>query len=249
MSHSPFRLDGKRILITGASSGIGRAAAIECAKAGASVILTGRNLQRLEDVLNDLPGDSHSLMAADLTVDVEIDNLVSAADGLDGIVLCAGKGMLAPIQFTTTAKAHDILDTNFLSPIELLRRLLKKKRINSGASVVGIASMGGTHFYTIGNAAYGASKAAFASYLKFAARELALKSIRVNSVLPAMIDTPFIHGAAVGDEKHDEIAKTYPLGRYGRPEEVAYSIVYLLSDATAWITGTDLVIDGGRSLV
>lgn len=249
MSLSPFRLDGKRILVTGASSGIGRATAIECARAGATVIITGRNIQRLEDVLKELPEESHSSIAADLTIDSEIDNLVSIVDSLDGIVLCAGKGMLSPIQFTTTAKTQDILDTNFLSPIELLRRLIKKKRINSGASIVGVASMGGTHFYTIGNAAYGASKAALASYLKFAARELAPKSIRVNSVLPAMIDTPFIHGAAVTDDMHKSIASTYPLGRYGRPEEVAYSIVYLLSDAAAWITGTDLVIDGGRSLV
>lgn len=109
--------------------------------------------------------------------------------------------------------------------------------------------MGGTHFYTVGNGVYGASKAALDSYMKFCARELAPKGIRVNTVLPAMVDTPLIHRTPVSEEEHEKDMQTYPLKRYGTPEEVAYGIIYLLSDASSWTTGTSLVIDGGKSLV
>lgn len=249
MSCSPFRLDGKIILITGASSGIGRATAIECSRLGATIILTGRNEERLKETLNSLDGEGHNLICSDLTIETQFMSLVDSVASLDGLVLCAGKGMMLPVQFSTREKFLDVLDTNFLYPIELLRVLLKKKKINKGASVVAVSSMGGTHFYTVGNGIYGASKAALDSYMKFCARELAPKNVRVNTVLPAMIDTPLIHRGAVSDEEHAADAQTYPLKRYGKPEDVAYGIIYLLSEAAAWVTGTSLIIDGGKNLV
>lgn len=249
MSNNPYNLDGKTILITGASSGIGRATAIECSKLGAKVILTGRNEERLKETLNSLEGEGHSLICSDLTIETQLMSLVDSVTPVDGLVLCSGKGMMLPVQFSTREKFLDVLDTNFLYPIELLRALLKKKRINKGASVVAVSSMGGTHFYTVGNGVYGASKAALDSYMKFCARELAPKNVRVNTVLPAMIDTPLIHRGAVSDEEHAADAQTYPLKRYGKPEDVAYGIIYLLSDAAAWVTGTSLIIDGGKNLV
>lgn len=246
---NPFSLEGKFILITGASSGIGRATAIECSRLGANVILTGRNADRLAETLSMLDGHDHYYIQADLTIEEEIDRIVDEVQQLQGLVLCSGMGMMTPVQFSTRKKLMEVFDTNFLYPVELMRRLVKKKKIASPASIVAVASMGGTHFFTVGNGAYGASKAALDSFMKFAAREFAPKSIRVNTVLPAMIDTPLIHRGAVSDEDHAADALTYPLKRYGRPEEVAYAIIYLLSDASAWTTGTSLIIDGGKSLV
>lgn len=249
MNSCPFSLDGKTILITGASSGIGRATAIECARMGATVFLTGRNEERIRETRDRLEGEGHSYLCADLTIDEQLDSLAQNVRQLDGIVLCSGKGMMLPMQFATREKFVDIFDSNFLYPVELFRRLLKKKKINRNASVIAVSSMGGTHFYTNGNGIYGSSKAALDSYMKFCARELAGKGIRVNTVLPAMIDTPLIHRSTVSDEELSADALKYPLKRYGKPEEVAYAIIYLLSDASSWTTGTSLVIDGGKSLV
>lgn len=249
MNHNPFALQGKTVLVTGASSGIGRAVATECSRLGAVLVITGRNAERLDETLAMLDGEGHTAITADLTCAEDIDRLVAEAPELHGVALCSGIGMMLPVQFSTRKKLLDVLDSNFLNPVELLRLLLKKKRVKAGASIVAISSMGGTHFFTIGNGAYGASKAALDAYMKFCARELAPKRIRVNTVLPAMIDTPLIHRGAVSDEEHAADAATYPLKRYGRPEEVAYAVIYLLSDASAWTTGTSLIVDGGKSLV
>ena len=246
---NPFSLQGKRVLVTGASSGIGRAVAVECSRLGATIIATGRNQERLDETLTMLAGEGHMAVPADLSATEDVERLVAECDALDGVALCSGIGMMLPVQFSTRKKLLDVFDTNFLNPVELLRLLLKKKKVKGGASVVAISSMGGTHFFTIGNGAYGASKAALDSSMKFCARELAAKGIRVNTVLPAMIDTPLIHRGSVTDEEHAADEATYPLKRYGRPEEVAYAVIYLLSDAASWVTGTSLVIDGGKSLV
>lgn len=246
---NPFCLNRKTILITGASSGIGRTTAIECAKLGASLNLTGRNETRLKETLSSLSSTYHKAIVADLTLEADMESIVNAIDSIDGLVMCAGKGMMLPVQFSSRDKFIDVFDSNFFYPVELLRRLSKKKKLNKNSSVVAVSSMGGTHFYTIGNGVYGASKAALDSYMKFCAREFASKGIRVNTVLPAMIDTPLIHRGAVSDEDHEKDAQTYPLRRYGKPEDVAYAIIYLLSDASSWVTGTSLVIDGGKSLV
>lgn len=249
MTKSPFSLEGKTILITGASSGIGRATAIECSRLGASLILTGRNHSRLQQTANLCEGRGHRIISADLTVEEDINNILKRVSCIDGLVLSAGKGMMATIPFSTKDKFIDIFDTNFFYPIELMRLLVRKKKIVKKSSIVAVASMGGTHFYTNGNGIYGASKAALDSYMKFCAREFATKDIRVNTVLPAMIETPLIQSSSITEEEHKKDALTYPLKRYGRPEEVAYAIIYLLSDASAWVTGTSMVIDGGKSLV
>ena len=245
---NPFSLKGRKILVTGASSGIGRVVAIECSKLGASLIITGRNESRLIETYSQLSSSQHQLITADITCLDDIENLVSHIDSIDGLVMCAGKGMLLPVQFSNREKFLDVFDSNFLYPIELLRILIKKKKIKNKSSIIAISSMGGTHFYTVGNGIYGASKAALDSYMKFCARELAPKGIRVNTVLPAMVDTPLIHNGTVSDKDHEKQAQTYPLKRYGRPEDIAYAVIYLLSNASEWVTGTSLVIDGGKRL-
>jgi len=248
MAISPFSLLGKKILVTGASSGIGQATAVACSQMGANLIITARSQERLDKTYSQLAGENHQLVVADLSEQKDIESVVEAVDKVDGVVLCAGKGLTLPYQFATREKFDDIFGINFFSPVELLRLLYKKKKINPSGSVVVIASLGGTKVFSGGNSIYGASKAALGSIMKFCAKEFAPRKIRVNCICPGMVETPLIHRGTVSDEQLKENEKFYPLGRYGKPEDIAYSVVYLLSDATAWMTGQDIVLDGGISI-
>lgn len=245
---NPFSLEGKMVLVTGGSSGIGREAALECALMGADVVITGRDAGRLQATFDLIEASQKSQIVADLTVADDIARLVESLPTLDGAVLCAGNSMTLPLQFGTREKFDEMFDVNFFAPVELLRLLYKKKRLNKGASVVLIASIGGTHSFMPGNGIYGASKAALNSVMKYAAREYASRLVRVNSICPGMVDTPLIHRGTITEEQLAEDAKRYPLGRYGRPSDIAHGVVYLLSDASSWLTGHDLVIDGGFSI-
>lgn len=247
MEYNPFSLKGKTILITGASSGIGQATAVECAQMGAEVVITGRDTERLQATA-DLVGTTKTLIAADLTNQEDVERLVASLPPLDGAVLCAGNSTTLPLQFGSREKFDEMFNVNFFAPVELLRLMYKKKVLQKGASVVLIASIGGTHSFMPGNGVYGASKAALNSLMKYAAREYASRKIRVNSICPGMVDTPLIHRGTITEEQLAEDAKRYPLGRYGKPDDIANGAVYLLSDASSWLTGHDLVIDGGFSI-
>lgn len=247
MEYNPFTLKGKTILVTGASSGIGQATAVECAQMGAEVVITGRDTERLQATA-DLVGAPKTLIAADLTNQEDVERLVAALPPLDGAVLCAGNSTTLPLQFGSREKFDEMFNVNFFAPVELLRLMYKKKVLQKGASVVLIASIGGTHSFMPGNGVYGASKAALNSLMKYAAREYASRKIRVNSICPGMVDTPLIHRGTITEEQLAEDAKRYPLGRYGKPDDIANGAVYLLSDASSWLTGHDLVIDGGFSI-
>lgn len=247
MEYNPFTLKGKTILVTGASSGIGQATAVECAQMGAEVVITGRDTKRLQATA-DLVGTPKALIAADLTNLEDVERLVAALPPLDGAVLCAGNSTTLPLQFGSREKFDEMFNVNFFAPVELLRLMYKKKVLQKGASVVLIASIGGTHSFMPGNGVYGASKAALNSLMKYAAREYASRKIRVNSICPGMVDTPLIHRGTITEEQLAEDAKRYPLGRYGKPDDIANGVVYLLSDASSWLTGHDLVIDGGFSI-
>ena len=247
MEYNPFTLKGKTILVTGASSGIGQATAVECAQMGAEVVITGRDTKRLQATA-DLVGTPKALIAADLTNQEDVERLVASLPPLDGAVLCAGNSTTLPLQFGSREKFDEMFNVNFFAPVELLRLMYKKKVLQKGASVVLIASIGGTHSFMPGNGVYGASKAALNSLMKYAAREYASRKIRVNSICPGMVDTPLIHRGTITEEQLAEDAKRYPLGRYGKPDDIANGAVYLLSDASSWLTGHDLVIDGGFSI-
>lgn len=247
MEYNPFTLKGKTILVTGASSGIGQATAIECAQMGAEVVITGRDTERLQATA-DLVGNLKAQIAADLTNQEDVEHLVASLPPLDGAVLCAGNSTTLPLQFGSREKFDEMFNVNFFAPVELLRLMYKKKVLQKGASVVLIASIGGTHSFMPGNGVYGASKAALNSLMKYAAREYASRKIRVNSICPGMVDTPLIHRGTITEEQLAEDAKRYPLGRYGKPDDIANGAVYLLSDASSWLTGHDLVIDGGFSI-
>lgn len=245
---NPFSLEGKTILVTGGSSGIGRETALACARMGANVVITGRNADRLKETFDQLETSNKTQILADMTNKDDVESLVASLPPLDGAVLCAGNSITLPLQFGTREKFDDMFGVNFFAPTELLRLIYKKKVLQKGASVVLIASIGGTHSFMPGNGVYGASKAALNSVMKYAAREYASRKIRVNSICPGMVDTPLIHRGTITEEQLAEDAKRYPLGRYGQPEDIANGAIYLLSDASSWLTGHDLVIDGGFSI-
>lgn len=245
MNHNPFSLEGKRILVTGASSGIGKAIAVECAKMGATVIITGRNAERLGQTFIQLEGIGHSMIIADLSIAEDRTKLADSCKALDGVVLNAGIGHTKMITFLTEKDMDEVFPINVYSPILLLKALIKKKRINHGASVVFMSSAA-TQRADVGNALYGAAKAAIASFSKTCAIELADKKIRVNSIHPGMVETPLKDNMPFSQEDFEADKLRYLLKRYGQPEEVAYGAIYLLSDASAWITASQLIIDGGR---
>ena len=248
LEFNPFSLQDRVILVTGASSGIGRTTAIMCSKMGAKVIITGRNETRLQETYHSLSGEGHVQIAADLSNPTDIEGLLKSVEKLDGVVLCAGRGLSLPVLYSTREKFNEVFDINFFSPVELLRLLVRKKKLSFDSSVVFIISIGGTTKWTPGNAVYGSSKAALKSMAQYFALELASKRIRVNGICPGMVETPLIHQGTVSEEQMAEDRERYPLKRYGRPEDISYGAIYLLSDASSWLTGQSLVIDGGISI-
>lgn len=245
---NPFSLEGKTILITGAASGIGKATALQCAEMGAEVVLLDINEEGLSEIQTEIPNNCHAKYALNLTDYDELCRTVSLLPKLDGIVSNAG------IFYSMMAKLSDkkdmerIFGINTFSHINLLQQLMEQKKLNKGASVVFTSSMSGVFCGAVGGSLYGATKSALAGYAKALAVELAPRGIRVNTIHPGMVNTPLIHSSALSQEVLDADKKNYLLGRYGEPEEIAYSIVYLLSDATKWVTGTQLLIDGGFSV-
>lgn len=251
MKTYPFRLDGKSILITGASSGIGRTTAIECATMGASLCyLVARNQENLTETASLMKNSCQSVIIpmdiTDHTVYPELINLISV---LDGVVFNAGINKMQLLQFNKKKDIDNIFSVNCYAPILLLKELVKKRKLSNSSSIVFTASISGYSNVSAANSLYGASKSALTAYMKYAALELAHKGIRCNAVHPGRIETPFLNNSLIDEETTKADITKYPLGRYGKPEEVAWSIIYLLSDASQWITGSDIVIDGGRSLI
>lgn len=246
--YNPFSLEGKTILVTGASSGIGRAVAIECSKMGARVFLSARNEARLRETLNALEGEGHQIIVADLTDEQAIQALVEQLPQLDGVVLNAGIAGLVPTQAISAAKLQEMQQINLNAPILLTRSMVKKRKLNNPSSIVFTSSAAGVFRTSVGNAIYATTKCGIDAFMRTAALELASRGIRCNSVNPAMIETDLIKNLPVSEEEREKNLARYPLHRYGKPEEVAYAIIYLLSDAAAWTTGTALKLDGGLTL-
>ena len=247
--YNPFTLQDKTILVTGASSGIGKATAIECAKMGATVVITGRNEERLKDTYIQLEGKGHLMFVVDLIVENELNVLVEKLPVLNGIANVAGIVKTLPFPFVNKMELSNIFELNFFSPVILSQKIIKAKKIAKEASIVFVSSIDGPLIVHAGNSMYAASKAAISAIAKNMAIDLAPKKIRVNSILPGMTDTAMIHQENFSSEQKDADMKLYPLKRYGKPEEIAFGIIYLLSDASSWVTGTNLVIDGGFTLL
>lgn len=248
MSTNPFSLQNKTILITGASSGIGKATAIECSKMGSKVIITGRNLERLNETYDELEKGEHVVIQADLSNQKDLDGLINSIEKIDGIVHSAGISGHLLFNFLKEEQLDEMMDINFKIPTLLTQQLLKQKKINNRGSIVFINSTSGIISSFIGGSIYSASKGALNGLIKGLALEFAPKKIRFNGVMAAMVETPIMEKSDVTIEQLNLDRQKYPLKRYGKPEEVAYAVIYLLSDASAWTTGTNILLDGGRTI-
>lgn len=247
--YNPYSLEGKNVLITGASSGIGAATAIECSRLGATVVITGRNELRLKETYLHLDfsfSQKHEQIAADLTDETSLVSLVDQLDSLDGLVNNAGVNRVRPLSFIKQEDFDFVYQNNTFAGIHLIRLLLKKKKLNRNCSIVFTSSV--SAFYNApGRALYASSKAAMTSLMRSVAVELADKSIRANAVHPGMVETKLIDDS-LSDEDREKDMQNYPLKRYGRPEDISWAIIYFLSDASSWVTGTSFTIDGGFML-
>ena len=244
--YNPFSLEGKTILVTGASSGIGRACAIECSKQGARCVISARNEERLQETFSDLEGQNHEAFIADLCEEESLLRLFDQLPALDGLVLCQGIVKTVPVKHINEDEIQDIFNTNILSDIRLCSALLKKKKIRSGASVVMISSVS-TFSVKVGNSLYSATKGAMNSFAKAMALELAPKKIRVNCIQPGFVRTNILENHGLADDALKWYAERHPLG-LGTPTDVANACIYLLSDAARWVTGSIFTIDGGNTL-
>ena len=245
MQHNPFSLEDKTILVTGASSGIGRSIAVECSKMGAKIVLLGRNIERLEETLSKMSGRDHIIAQCDLTDYDAMSSVVKKLPYLDGVVHNAGMGDRTPCKMIKSEKMELVMKTNFEAPVMLQKALIREKKINHSASIVFISSR--APFAPVnGNAIYSASKGAINAYAKVLGLEMSPQKVRVNCVCPAMILTELAKkDFEITNADYHEDEKRYPLKRYGNPEDVAYLVIYLLSDASSWMTGSSIDITGG----
>lgn len=242
--YNPFSLNGKTIMITGASSGIGRSIAVACARMGGTVVLNGRDENKLSSTYNELPKGMHIVCACDLKDSYSVDRMVNDLPLLDGIVHCAGVGHRKVCKLITEEDISEVMDTNFKSTVLLQSKLLLQKKLKKSSSVVFIASRAASS-PSVGNAVYSASKGALISYAKCLMLELAPRNIRVNCICPAMVWTDLILKGGIMKEELEMAQKQYPLKRFGRPEDVANLAIYMLSDASSWMTGSCVDLTGG----
>ena len=243
-SFNPFTLEGKVIFVTGASSGIGRQIAINCSRMGATIILNGRNEERLQEVLKELENDNHKIAEGDITQKADISNIIDSLPKLDGIVHCAGIDHRKPAKFMEEEDVNLVMGTNFAAPILLQSELLRQKKVKAGASIIFMSSMA-ANSPSMGHGLYSASKGALISYADCLALELAPRKIRVNCICPGMVWTKLILQDEVTEEELKKDEETYPLKRYGTPDDIANLAIYLLSDAASWFTSSHISITGG----
>jgi len=249
--YNPYSLQGKTILVTGASSGIGQSVAIECSKMGATVVITGRNKDRLQETYDMLEGSGHIQIPADLSSYPEIQKLVDECPKVDGVSHNAGIAKIIPVKRISQENLEEIVDTNAFGPILLTQQLVRNKKINNKGSIVFTSSLSGVYCVHYGESMYAASKGALSGFAKGAALELAAQGIRVNCVNPSIIQTNIFknEGEIISDEQMQEKIQNYPLKRLGVTTDVSWAHVFFLSDASSWITGINLPIDGGYILI
>ncbi|MGY4537065.1 NAD(P)-dependent dehydrogenase (short-subunit alcohol dehydrogenase family) [Mucilaginibacter sp. UYNi724] len=242
-----YNFSEKTILVTGASSGIGKQVSIECAKAGATVIMLGRDEARLKKTLALLAGGGHQMIPGDLQDDEFIETTCKNMPAVDGIIQSAGLMKLVPLKFINAAFIDTMLGVNLRAPILLITTLHKFKKIKPASSIVLLSSINGAVIGSLANSVYGSAKGGLQSFCKSAALELATNKIRINCIAPAMVETEGTAkiGEHVSAESIAADKKKYPLGRYGTPADIAGCCLFLLSGASSWITGTTITIDGG----
>jgi len=246
-----FDLEGKNIIVTGASSGLGRQVAISCSKMGARVVLMGRNEVRLQETLLEMQNpDIHIPVVADLVefdkIEGFIGDVVARIGKIDGAVNCAGISLTLPLRSVSPDKLLNLFNINVFAAYQLTRIVSNPKYFSvNGGSILFISSVAGI----VGENAksgYSMTKGALIAGARSLAVELAAKKIRVNSISPGLVVTPLNMNAEhiTNPEKRQALENQHLLG-LGSPEDVANACIYLLSDASRWVTGTNLVIDGG----
>lgn len=242
---TPFHLNERTILVTGASSGIGRQTAIQASAMGATLVITGRDEMRLNDTFQQLHGSKHRMLTCDLTNEEETGKLVAALPELDGLVHSAGIVKPFPVKFIGQKQVEEMLSINYTAPVLLTTKLFRSKKLAKKASIVFMSSISAHHSHK-GGALYASAKAGIEAFSRTVAIEHAQQGIRSNCISAAMVRTPLFDNAekAISKELMDVHGERYPLG-FGEPPDVANAIVFLLSDASRWITGTSIVMDGG----
>lgn len=251
--NSPFSLEHKTIVVTGASSGIGRQCAIDCSKMGAKVVVIARNQERLNETLSMLDGVGHRSYSYDLSNLEGISDLVSSVvvdcGCIDGMICAAGIEKTLPLKLLKPSDYMGVINVNTLSAIEMARNVTSVKFFNEiGGSIVFIASIASV-IARNGTAAYTASKGALVSTTRVFASELSKRKIRVNCISPGTVCTPMVRDflASLSQEEFNKRINGFPLG-LGDTKDVSMACVYLLSDASRWMTGQNLIIDGGYTI-
>lgn len=250
---NPFSLKDKTILITGASSGIGRQCAIDCAKMGAQIALFGRNQSRLQETLNLLEGEGHLYFSVDLSdsdlIVPMVADVVDKMGRIDGLVNCAGISGVFPLKLMTEERILYYIKTNVVSAMELTRECLKKKHFNqSGGSIVFLSSIMGL-VGEKGKSLYGLTKGALVSAARALAVEYADRRVRINCISPGAIVTPINATLPymADSERRMQLENQHLLG-LGETSDISNGVIYLLSDAARWITGQNIIIDGGYTV-
>lgn len=242
----PFSLVGKRILVTGASSGIGRQTAISCAQMGAQLVVTGRNPERLLATLHMLGGDGHIAVPADLTKPEDLSTLAAGTEPLHGVVHAAGISKLVPLRMLKHAHLEEMFAHNTFAPLLLTKELLAKRKIQAGGSIIFISAVA-SHVGPLASSAYSASKGALLGAMRSLALEVIKQGIRVNCIAPGYVRTPMLDGLANNGLNTDDYARLAPLG-IGEPEDVAHAAIFYLADASRWVTRNYFIVDGGLTV-
>lgn len=240
------QLTGKHILVTGASSGMGRVFCRMISAEGATVSLLARNEERLKETLSQMEGEGHTYYVCDLTDEEQLKATIGQLQAVDGAVFCAGINDYVPLKFIKQEKLDHIFQTNYFSQVILTQMLAKKKLINKKASLVYISSLSSV-LGVAGTLLYASSKAALNSAVRVIAAELAPQGVRANAICPGIVKTEMLSGTNIDEETFTKQAVDYPLG-LGNPEDVGNAVLYHLSDGSRWLTGNCMVIDGGYSL-
>lgn len=246
MSEDPFSLEGKRILVTGASSGLGRAIATTCASRGATVVLAGRDMARLDETRGALAGTGHQSVSADLVEADGRDRVVAECGAVDGLVHSAGISRLSPIRMASAQHLADVWKINYEAPVLLTQKLLAKNLVKANGSILFLSSIA-AFIGVAGVGAYSGTKAALIATMRCLAMEVVKRGIRVNCLAPALVETPLLAATETVVANMDAQKAAYPLG-FGKPDDVANAAVFYLSGASRWITGTTLVMDGGLTI-
>jgi NAD(P)-dependent dehydrogenase (short-subunit alcohol dehydrogenase family) len=247
---SPFDLRNKFILITGASSGIGRQCAVTADLMGAKLILIGRSKEKLDETASLLTNNKPITVVVDITnyeaTDEALKKVLDGAIKIDGIIHSAGISTTLPLRSIKIENMLPYFETNVFAGINLTKLLTRPIYLNnSGMSIIFISSVMGV-VGELGKTIYSLTKGSLIAGSKSLALELASKKIRVNCISPGVVETPMSQSAVYSNDEdaYNKIAKLHPLG-LGQPDDIANACMFLLSDASRWITGTNLVVDGG----